>query len=60
MYIEPCDLCSEPPRVQLCWNKMSKTILGDPAGGLALMQCQPDGNVEGGGGWGISAQRRQR
>lgn len=23
---------------------MFKTILWDPAGGLALMQCQPDGN----------------
>ncbi|KAM6296176.1 ski oncogene isoform 1-T1 [Aegotheles albertisi] len=34
----------ESPRVQLCWNKMFKTMLWDPAGGLALMQCQPDGN----------------
>ncbi|KAM9370279.1 ski oncogene isoform 1-T1 [Phaethornis superciliosus] len=32
------------PRVQPFWNKMFKTILWDPAGGLALMQCQPDGN----------------
>lgn len=40
---------------------MFKTILWDPAGGLALMQCQPDGNeVEKAEGWGMSPLPREK